>query len=124
MDGGVLFIILGALFLYFIPSIVAASRGSATAGSAQAINFFLGWTVIGWVVALAIACGGESRADRLNREGEQRARDERVEHLLEASAVSRGVAPATLACDHSGPKVYIKGVEHCKACGAPTEGSA
>lgn len=43
--------------LYFIPAIVAiARRGQANTGSVIVVNFFLGWTVIGWIVALAMAC--------------------------------------------------------------------
>ena len=43
------------LALYFLPSIVAASRDVPNIGSVIVVNFFLGWTVIGWVVALAMA---------------------------------------------------------------------
>jgi Superinfection immunity protein len=39
--------------LYFVPAIVAWNKQSF--GSVMAINFFLGWTLIGWVVALAWA---------------------------------------------------------------------
>lgn len=42
-----------AIFLYFIPAIVARNKRSF--GSVTAINLFLGWTIVGWVVALAWA---------------------------------------------------------------------
>ena len=42
------------LSLYFLPTIIAARRGRQL-GSVGVINLLLGWTVIGWVVALAIA---------------------------------------------------------------------
>jgi len=42
---------------YFIPSIVAWVREMPNIGSIVVVNFFLGWTFIGWVVALAMACG-------------------------------------------------------------------
>lgn len=50
---------LGLLVLvsYFLPSIVASSRKHHSAGSVFVLNLFLGWTFIGWVVALAWACG-------------------------------------------------------------------
>ena len=54
--GGVVAVILicaVSLAIYFAPALVA--RGKRTFGSVMAINFFLGWTVIGWVVALAWA---------------------------------------------------------------------
>ena len=47
-----LFISLG---LYFLPTIVALSRRGPNSGSVTLINLLLGWTVIGWLVALAMA---------------------------------------------------------------------
>ena len=43
--------------LYLVPTIVALSRDMPNKGSTIAINLFLGWTLIGWVVALAMALG-------------------------------------------------------------------
>jgi hypothetical protein len=43
------------LVLYFVPLIVAMLRHVPNVGSVAVINLFLGWTVIGWVVALAMA---------------------------------------------------------------------
>jgi hypothetical protein len=40
--------------LYFIPSIVAYGRKNHT-GAIFALNLFLGWTLLGWVVALVMA---------------------------------------------------------------------
>jgi hypothetical protein len=50
-----LFVIVGIGF-YFLPTIVAVARKVTNQGSVLVINFFLGWTFIGWVVALAMAC--------------------------------------------------------------------
>lgn len=41
--------------LYMLPSIVAAIRRHLNANSICVINVFLGWTFVGWVVALAWA---------------------------------------------------------------------
>ena len=41
--------------LYLLPSIVAATRQVPHAGPVVIVNVFLGWTLIGWVVALALA---------------------------------------------------------------------
>lgn len=46
--------------LYFFPTIIAWGRHHQT-GMVAVIDIFLGWTVIGWVVALAIACGDRKR---------------------------------------------------------------
>jgi Superinfection immunity protein len=47
--------ILILIALYFLPTIVAASRKVVNLGSIVVINVFLGWTLVGWVVALAMA---------------------------------------------------------------------
>ncbi|HEX8038027.1 MAG TPA: superinfection immunity protein [Chryseosolibacter sp.] len=46
-------LILGAFVLYFLPSIIGYSK--ANAGAIFVLNFFLGWTLIGWVVAIVWA---------------------------------------------------------------------
>lgn len=51
-DGRVLELLL--LGLYFLPAIIAAIRRSR-ANPVFVVNLFLGWTFIGWVVALAMA---------------------------------------------------------------------
>jgi hypothetical protein len=52
MAPGFLFLLVILIF-YFIPAMVA--WGKRSFGSVMAINFFLGWTIVGWVVALAWA---------------------------------------------------------------------
>lgn len=42
--------------LYFLPMIVAIRRQHHQKGAIIVINLLLGWTFIGWVVALAMAC--------------------------------------------------------------------
>ncbi len=54
---GVLILIF-SLVLYFIPAFVATARDLPNQGSIWVINIFLGWTFIGWVVALAMAVAG------------------------------------------------------------------
>jgi hypothetical protein len=58
-DFASLIFLLVFLVPYFIPSIVALSRGMQNKGSIIVVNLFLGWTFIGWVVALAMACAGK-----------------------------------------------------------------
>ena len=48
--GLVVFAIL--LGLYFLPTIIAISRHKRNAFAIGALNFFLGWTLIGWIAAL------------------------------------------------------------------------
>lgn len=44
-----------AAAIYLAPTIVAYNRQVPSIGSVAVINIFLGWTLIGWVVALAMA---------------------------------------------------------------------
>jgi hypothetical protein len=46
------------LTIYFLPSGVAAHRKCKAANGIVVVNLFLGWTFVGWVVALAWAASG------------------------------------------------------------------
>lgn len=57
MDGLIaLFLVIGALILYFLPANIAGMRHHRNAGAITVLNLFLGWTFIGWVAALVWAC--------------------------------------------------------------------
>ncbi len=62
--GAAAFLVIIVIGAYFLPTIVAVARKVTNQGSVAVINFFLGWTLIGWVVALAMAC----RTSRLVRD--------------------------------------------------------
>jgi hypothetical protein len=47
---------------YFLPLAIAESRGKSNSLAIGPVNFLLGWTVIGWIVALVMACGSHQRA--------------------------------------------------------------
>ncbi|HUJ93993.1 MAG TPA: superinfection immunity protein [Terriglobales bacterium] len=40
------------LGLYFLPSIIALARSKRDIAAIVLLNLFLGWTAIGWIVAL------------------------------------------------------------------------
>jgi hypothetical protein len=48
--------------LYFLPSIVAIARKAPDTGSVIVLNFFLGWTFVGWVLSLAMAARSSNAA--------------------------------------------------------------
>jgi Superinfection immunity protein len=52
-------LMLAAVFIYFLPSFIARHRQSFAA--IFLFNFFLGWTFIGWIVALFWAVLAEPR---------------------------------------------------------------
>ena len=41
--------------MYFLPSIIALARSKRDTAAIVLLNLFLGWTLIGWVVALVWA---------------------------------------------------------------------
>ena len=49
-------LILVGFFFYFIPAFVASVRLHHNAMAISVLNLLLGWTVIGWSVALVWAC--------------------------------------------------------------------
>ena len=46
----------GGFFLYFLPTIVALVRERHDKLAIFLVNFFLGWSIIGWVISLVWAC--------------------------------------------------------------------
>lgn len=44
---------------YWLPALVACMRHKSNSGSILVVNLFLGWSLIGWVVALAMAVAPE-----------------------------------------------------------------
>lgn len=57
-------VVLILICLYFIPSVVALSRGcKSSGGGIIALNLLLGWTVIGWIVALVWAASATTLKD-------------------------------------------------------------
>jgi hypothetical protein len=56
-----LFVRAFAGFFYFIPSIVAKGRHHRQSLAVFILNLFLGWTCLGWVIALVWACTAVTR---------------------------------------------------------------
>ena len=55
MSGGLFFLLVLGLAVYFIPTMVAIGHKKRNTDSIFVLNIFLGWTLIGWVVALVWA---------------------------------------------------------------------
>lgn len=49
------------LFVYFIPTIAAIKNNHRNIGGIFVLNLFLGWTLLGWVIALVIAIWKEKQ---------------------------------------------------------------
>lgn len=54
-----------AIAAYFAPSLIADGRKHKSVGGIAVVNFFLGWTVLGWIVALAWAYADDGRQQQL-----------------------------------------------------------
>ena len=62
--GGMLCVIVSVvagLVVYFAPVLVALLRGHPNMAPIMIVNFFLGWSLIGWVVALSWAFTAQER---------------------------------------------------------------
>ena len=46
---------------YFLPWAIAETRGTSNSLVIGLVNFLLGWTIIGWVVVLVMACTSHKR---------------------------------------------------------------
>ena len=51
-----------SVFLYFVPTVIAVSRRATNAVSVFSVNLLLGWTGIGWLVALFMSAGIDERS--------------------------------------------------------------
>jgi hypothetical protein len=64
MAAGIIFTSLAGflgLLLYFLPALIARDRKNPNTTAIFALNLLLGWSVIGWVVAIVWAFSGENR---------------------------------------------------------------
>jgi hypothetical protein len=59
--GTTLFVILAGFVLSLLPTWVAIGRNCKATGGIFVINLFLGWTVLGWIIALAWAAAGDPK---------------------------------------------------------------
>lgn len=92
----------GLALVYFVPSIMAWARGHHNKGAITALNVLLGWTVLGWVVALVWA---------LTRPGAVR-----VEAVGAAGAVAGAPTPETHVRCPECRELVLKEARVCKHC--------
>jgi Superinfection immunity protein len=101
-------IVLGGLFLYLLPTVIGVSRKVVNIGSVFAINLLLGWSLIGWVVALSLAL-------RTNPPyaypGHRQAQTYLIADVTKTSGVAHEQAGAAVQPTGGGAKHLDKGVE-------------
>ena len=59
-----------AVLLYFLPTVIALSRGHLSALAIFFLNLFLGWTLIGWIVTFIWSWTGNTQANVYRREAD------------------------------------------------------
>lgn len=60
--GGILLLLLGVA-VYFLPASVAMGRDHKNVNSITVLNLFLGWTLLGWIIALVWAFSDNVESD-------------------------------------------------------------
>ena len=60
-----LIVIVAVFAAYWAPTITAYRRHARNTGSIRVINGLLGWTIIGWIIALAMAMSDTKPPDAL-----------------------------------------------------------
>ncbi len=77
MDNNILVLIaVFVLIIYFSPSIIAISRKKRNASAIFALNLFLGWSFLGWVISLVWALTKDSI--QINIEKKKKEKPEQV----------------------------------------------
>jgi hypothetical protein len=52
-----------ATLIYFLPTVIALARGHLSTLAIFLLNLFLGWTLLGWLIALIWSCTGFTAAN-------------------------------------------------------------
>lgn len=104
-----LFILAIILGLYFLPGILATARHAKNAAPVWVIDIFLGWTLVGWVVALAMAFG------------ETREEADRPRYVVQAVPLSSaGPTPPNPPGPAPAPTLVSTSQQTCRSCGQPS----
>jgi uncharacterized membrane protein YqaE (UPF0057 family) len=90
---GDVFIIILALFIYFLPCIVGWSK-KHNAGAIFMLNLLLGWTAIGWIVALIWAMTDDPKPPVIINQTKREEDDKfdkllKLKKLLDSGAISK-----------------------------------
>jgi hypothetical protein len=93
-----LFLLLILFVPYFLPTIIAVARKKTNVAAIVLVNFLLGWTVVGWIIALVWAVSTE-----------------RVDQIASAQAVSIP-QPSRRFCPKCGKPDQV-GAQFCPHCG-------
>jgi uncharacterized membrane protein YqaE (UPF0057 family) len=82
------------LCLYFLPTVIGWNKKNV--GAIFVLNLLLGWTAIGWIVAMVWACTVEQEQPTYNQQSSSQSRPfnrfeelGKLEHLYSSGAISK-----------------------------------
>lgn len=91
-------LIIAVLALYFLPTIIAVGRSHHQAAAVAVLNFFLGWTFLGWVAALVWSSSAvQLRALPSVPHTAPPLRQNRPSHGSKANRIAAGIASLAVA---------------------------
>jgi membrane protease subunit (stomatin/prohibitin family) len=94
-----LLVVFVGAFFYFIPTIVANSKHKSNTSAIFVLNLVLGWTFVGWLVALIWAVSNQASDDA--RQAAQRAKVSTRQCPFCAESIQK----AAVVCKHCGREV-------------------
>jgi hypothetical protein len=109
---GAVFLLGVILALYFLPTIIANSRAHTSTMAIVVLNTLVGWTVLGWIVALVWACSGKDNAAEVSRQRyaqmmAAKSAGSAAEALKTCPFCAESVKPTAIKCKHCGSDLRV-----------------
>ena len=70
-DESALFLAIVYLFFYFLPAVIAYQRKHHQTAAITILNLFLGWTLLGWIIALVWSATAVQMSEKTKLKWEQ-----------------------------------------------------
>ena len=86
MNGMAIPIFIVVFFAYFIPTIIAMGAERKNSVAITALNILLGWTLLGWVIALVWACCNDDVSEPKSVDGPKAKKEDSKEDPYDALA--------------------------------------